>query len=120
MVKPVVLVCDIVGFVASHTAERRFAAVPVSVAADGDIFRASLEVDSSVAFCLVGITSSLSVEEVDVVQPDVGVACVERDTVVHAEHDGEVAHLQTFTVAHKNAESADGGILADTLDGDGH
>ena len=38
VVKPVVVVGDVVGIVTTHSAERRLAAVPEPVVADGDVF----------------------------------------------------------------------------------
>ena len=71
VVKPVVVVCDIVGIVASHSAERRLAAVPESVVAEGDVFCSAFQVGSAVALGLVGITTCLAVEEVYVVNPNI-------------------------------------------------
>ena len=59
-----------------------------------------------------------AVEGVDMVNPDVGVVCVEGDAVVHTLHDGEIAHLETLDVSHEKAKAVDRSVVANALDGD--
>ena len=68
------------------------------IVTDGDVLRLTLDINRAVALSLVAVATSITIEEVHVVNPDIRVASVERQTVVHAEHDGEVAELDTGSI----------------------
>ena len=104
---------------ALHAAHGRFARVPEMTVVDGDIFGVAFRVDRSIAFFMV-VTALLSIEYVDVVNPNVGVVSVKRNAVVHLAHDTQVAHFHALAVADEKTESPDGCILADALYGDVH
>ena len=49
--------------------------------------------------------------------PDVGIIGIERDAVVHTPHDADIAELDTLGIAYQKAETADGCVVANTLEG---
>ena len=61
-----------------------------------------------------------TIELVCMVNPDVAIVCIQRDTIVHATHNCKVAELHTFRIAYQEAEAADCSVVADTLDGERH
>ena len=77
VIEPVVVVGDVIGFIASHAAERGFAGVPEAAVGGGHIFRAGLQVHSAIALHLVSVLPCLSIEQVEVMHPDVAVFRVE-------------------------------------------
>ena len=60
----------------------------------------------------------LAIEHVDVVQPHIAVVGIKGYAVIHAAHDREVTELHALGVAHQEAETVDGGIVAYALEGD--
>ena len=85
---------------------------------NGDILRVALQVNGAVALRLVGVAAGLSIEEIDVVHPNVPVLGVERYGVVHTQHVAEVAQLYALGIPHQDAKAAQGGIVAYTFNGD--
>ena len=118
VVEPVVVVRDVVGTALRLHAEHvGLAGIPEAVVRDGDEFRVALHVDLSVALIVVTATM-LTVEHIHVVNPDVRVVGVERDTVVHAAHNAEITEFNALGVAYQKAKATDGGIVTNTLEGD--
>ena len=121
MVEPVVMIGVPAGYCfALHATEARLACVEEVVVRNGNVLRFTLDVHRAVTLGLIGIAARLAVEEVAVMNPHVRVARVERDGIVHAANDADVANLYTFAVTHQHTEAVEGGIFADALDGDGH
>ena len=121
VVEPVVVVGHpVVGGLALHAGKTALAAVDEVVVRDSDVFRTFLDVHCTVALGLVGVAARFAVEEVHVVNPNIGVVGIQRQNIVHTEHDGEVAELRVLASVDEDAEAPDGGIVADALDGDGH
>ncbi len=110
------MVVDIVGTcLALHSAKRRLTAVEEMVVSNGDIFRIALHVYRSVALGLIAVAAGFAVEEVEMVNPAVGIVRIERHGVVHAKHDAEVAQFNADSIAQQKSESPHGGILAYAL-----
>ena len=117
VVEPVVVVRDVVGAaLALHAEHVGLAGVPEAVVADGDKFRVALDIARAVALGMVAAAVG-SVEEVVMVNPDVAVVGVKRQSVVHAAHDADVAELHALGVAHQEPEALDGSVLSDALEG---
>ena len=120
MVKPVVVVGDVVWLrLALHAAQGTLARVPEAVVRDGEILRVVLQVDGAVALGMVA-AAVWSIEEVHVVNPYHGVLGVQRDAVVHAPHDCEVAELHARCVAHEESEAVNSSVVTHTFYGDVH
>ncbi len=85
MVEPVVTICYIVMAVTvrGHTAQRSFTGIPQVVFGKSYPCGADLDIKGTIAFRLIGITSGVSVEKVNVMDPKVTVACIHGYTVVH-------------------------------------
>ena len=88
------------------------------VVADGAVHGA-LHVEGTVALGLVA-TLVLTVEDVEVVAPDMFVVCIETDTVLGMHHDGKVAQLNISAVTCQHTKAMESGIVADTLNGQIH
>ena len=117
MVEPVVVIADVVGAAfALHAEHVCLACIPVAVVAHGDILRVALHIDGSVALGVVAATVR-TVEHVHVVNPDIAIVGIERQTIVETAHDAEVAELDALGVAHKETETLDGCIVANALEG---
>ena len=100
VVKPVVVVRDVVRTTLRlHTEHVRLAGIPETVVRNGDIFRVALHVGGSVALGVVA-AAVLAIELVGMVNPDVRIVGIERDAIVHATHDAEVAELYALGVAY--------------------
>ena len=120
MVEPVMVVRNIVRTgLALHTEHVGLTSIPVAVVRHGDILGVSLDICSTVALAVVTRTA-LAVEDICMVNPDVRVVGVERNTIVHAAHHTDVAELYTLAVAYQESETANSCIVTDTLDGDRH
>ena len=121
VVKPVMMEGHpAVGRLALHAAQTGLATVNEMVVRDGDVCRLSLDVHRAVALSLVGIAAGIAIEEVHVVNPDIAVVGIQRQAVVHAEHDGEVTELHVTAVTAQDAKAPDGSIVAHALQGDGN
>ena len=78
MVKPVVVIVNVVWpRLARHTAKRGLATVKIVVVSNGDILRVAFHVGGAVTFHLIGIAAFLSIEQVEVVHPDVFIIRIE-------------------------------------------
>ena len=120
VVEPVVVVADVVGSaLALHAEHVGLASIPETVVADGNIFRVALDVARAVALGMVAAAVG-TVEEVVMVNPDIAVVCVERQPVVQAAHDADVAEFHALGVAHQESEALDGRVVADALEGHVH
>ena len=120
MVEPVMVVRDVVGAaLALHAEQIRLTRIPVVVVADGDELRVALQVGSTVALGMVA-TAVRAIELIRMVNPDVAVVGIERDAVVHATHDGEVAELHTLAITYQETETVHGSIVANALEGHVH
>ena len=105
---------------ACHTAEACLTAIPKVVVRHCTILRVAFDIKSTVTFLLIGSTSRFAIEEVEVVNPQVTVVCVHRNSVVHAPHDGKVAELYRASVADKESETVNSSVETNTLNCDVH
>ena len=105
---------------AFHTAQRALAAVPEVVVTNRYMRTLALDVHGAVALCLVGVATGAPIEEVHVVHPYMVVVRIQRHTVVHANHAGEVAYLHRAGIANQEAEAVHRGVVAHALDGQVH
>ena len=87
---------------------------------EGQVLRVTLEVECTVSLGLVGITTCLAIEEVNVVYPYHSVLGVDAHAVVHAEIDTEVAQLNHRRITDEEAEAPDSSVVTHTLNGDVH
>ena len=120
VVEPVVVVGDIVGTrLILHAEHIGFTSIPVVAVADGDILGVTLHVNHTVALLVVARTM-LAVEQVKVMNPDVGIVGVQRQSIVHAANAGKVAELHALTVADEESEAKECSIVANALEGHVH
>ena len=70
MVEPVVVIGDIVGAtLALHATERTLSGIPEVYVVESHILRIAFNIDRSVTFCLIAVTTYLSIENVNIVSP---------------------------------------------------
>ncbi len=89
--------------------------IPVMVIRDCHIGRAFLDVCGAIALDLVSIASSSAIEEVIIMQPDIHIRCIQRDSVVREQHHAQITDLHIPRVSQKEAPSVCIGILSDAL-----
>ena len=117
VVKPVVVVGHVINLVFIRI-EVALAGVPIVVGRNSSI-ECAFYVEATVTLCLVA-TFVLTLEDVEIMTPQVLVISIETDTVFRMHHDAQVAKLYISAVAHQDTETVERGIIANTLDGEVH
>src|SRR5574344_72035 len=115
VVEPVMMISDIVwSTLTLHTAHTGLTGSPKMAIVYGDIFRIGLHVYGSITFGMVSGTG-LTIEDVHIMYPDIGIVGIQRDTIIHLSHDTEIAKLYALGISYQKAEAMYRCIITDTF-----
>ena len=121
MVEPVVVISDIVrATFTRHTTHRSLTIIPEAVVCYSNILRIALDVYSTVTLSLVGSTTLFTIEEIHVVNPDMGVIGIKRHGIIQATHDSKVTELYTLGITKQETKSIYSSIITDSFESHVH
>ena len=117
VVVPVVVIGDVIHLVAIGV-QVALTAIPEVVVADSAV-EGTLHVERSVALGFVAALI-LSVEDIEVVAPNVLIVGIEADAILFVHHHTQIAQLYILTGTYQYSEAVEGCIRANTFDGEVH
>ena len=121
VIEPIMMIADkILSRFGCHTTKSHLTRIPKTVVRESHIFGICLTIQRTVTFSLVRSTTGFTIKEINIMHPAITIIRIQRDTIIHTEHNRKVSDFNTLAISQQNAESPDCSIISHSLKGDVH